>query len=224
MQKQFKHFYPNEQACDKKQIVNSWLCNTLIQNGCCEIFNERNDYLAMVLDSLSFQTSLELIKQKIIPNANRIIVPNPFEFTKMSENIRNIPLLEGIQLRNEYSGKFLTQIESSSIGLLYLDYTCTLTGCKRVRPKSEINAIFARKIFVSPIAFFALTLNIPRSYKDDTQKAVTEAFSFICEISKNSYKCKMLFNEVYSNVQSRMLFIVLQICEENEEIALENES
>lgn len=205
-----KRLYPDERASLKKQTVNTSLCNILIQYGCKEIFIENLCYAA-VLDSHSFQTSLALLQNNVVPTTDRILIPNPFEFDKMTEQIQNIPFLAGIQLRNEYSGKFLSIIKLP-LGLLYLDYTCTLNGCKRVRPKSEINLLFKKRVFLSPSAFFAITLNIPRNYGNDTERAVTEAFSYISQVAEsNSNTVIMLFNDIYNNVHSRMLFLVLQV-------------
>ena len=203
--------YPDTNASSIKKQVNKWLCEILLPYDLGNSWE--NGKFVLLLDAVSFQSTKALLEYGIVPDAKYIVIPNPFEFNAMDEEIKKQDILNGVQLKREYSGKVLSESESNSFKIVYLDYTCTLSGCKRVRPKSELTKAFQNQIFDYTSSFLALTLHLPRVYGDDIQKGVQEAVDFLNNITEeaNIYHPNLIFHRVYNNVSSRMIFFVFNL-------------
>ena len=208
-----KHCFDLTLTSGPKDVVNEKLCEHLRRVwGIPEDDTSVLSGKAVVLDARNLGTSTCLVRHQLFRPSD-IIVPNPFEYDLMCD----IPSgLEGITLVPSYSGELLARLQApSSISLLYLDYTCTIDGSKRCRPKSELRSAFSKRIFNFNVArrpVLACTFHIPKDQREDSDMVVETTVKELQTIAKSHrhrFDCVDKFR--YENARSSQLMFIIGI-------------
>ena len=204
-----------ESTLDQKSVVNDKLCEHLssVWSASDPIVDVQDQGCAVVLDARTLASSRHLMERHLF-DPRQIIVPNPFEY----DLIPSLPPdLQGLNLLPNYSGELLARIQGpSTLSLLYLDYTCTISGSKRCRPRSELRSVFCRSLFRFDLPHrkpvLACTFHIPKDQRDAPDKAILQAVLEIEQIAakfQQQFICIDRFH--YENASSSMMMFIIGI-------------
>jgi hypothetical protein len=203
--------FPVDETLAAKNRVNELLCATAIHawSG-AQLPVQPRFLLGLVLDARNFNTCSHLVQAGLfLPEQLR--VPNPFEWSLMTVP----PELPGLQILPLYSGACLARtLQPGSLALVYLDYTCTIEGCKRTRPLRELQSLFTRRLLADDDprrpALLACTFHIPLPLRQDLAGAVLHTVHTIQQLAaRAAQQFTLLEHLCYDNASSSMMMFLI---------------
>lgn len=184
----FKHKFED---VIQKNTINSYIAKHGNKSG-----------IAIVLDGADASTTKHLINATW--DRSKIHVPNnSIDYHKIKQKIGGMcnvypitlkTLLERLQTRRVAPNRFSSNSEvfgTPLIGLIYMDYMCTLTGNQSVNPIEDLETLFHNKMLLSN-STLAITLSLRGHTKNDTGFVNTpqKMISIITSLAyENGYNC-----------------------------------
>jgi len=137
----------------------------------------RRDGIAVVLDGPNIKTTRMLIKHDW--SKNQIHVPNN------SPDYRHIKN-KHYQAYNISLKEFLTNHNNNNVGLIYMDYMCSLNGNVDIRPIEDINLLFSKKLLMDGSAL-GITISLRSAKKSKSPFKYADPQNLLSELSLSAY-------------------------------------